>query len=409
VSPPQSADDFWANRPCSSVGRINQGVTFLEGWYDGSIILVGKQEEKARVNVWSFLKPFAWGVWLMMFATIFFSGMIYFWMEWYNEDSDLQELGKVPTENIYFAALSFIGQISFQPGTDYARVFTLSLAFWGLLMASAYTANLASFLVVQNTPSLAISSVSDAVEARLSMCVKDSSVSDTLVSDAHPGAILVRKKIEDDIFFGVIRGECTLAITNVGTWDNYKDRSEVNPGCQIDWIGRVFKFIQAGFASLSDSGTLCSSLIKDVLNVHLTEMNEDGSIQQAWRRHLEETSDISCNSDTQDTNSDGSSQLSLQDMGGLFIIHYIVTVLAICMAVFTRWNTRRKSKEIPKLGTVEDGEEDANKDIPLNSLSEYQKQNEQLMQLSNQMRDVQATLNDLKRESDARRGEYKYE
>ena len=411
--------DLSCNSWSSSIGRINQGVTFLEGWYDGSIILVGKQETKARVNVWSFLMPFAWGVWLMMFVTIIFSGMVYFWMEWYNEDSDRQELGKMPTENIYFAALSFIGQISFKPGTDYARIFTLSLAFWGLLMASAYTANLASFLVVQNTPSLAIASVSDAVKARLSMCVKDSSVSDTLVSEAHPGAILVRKKIEDDIFFGVKRGECTLAITNVGTWDNYKERSDVNGGCQMDWIGRVFKFVQAGFASLSDSGTLCSSLIKDVLNVHLTEMKEDGFFEQAWRRHLEGTSDISCNSDTQDTDSDGSSQLSLQDMGGLFIIHYIVTALAICMAIFTRWNTRRKLKETAKLGTVEDGKVGANKGIPVDRSFEqdsifhhdnmYQKQNEQLMQLSDQMRDVLALINDLKSESDVRRGEYKYE
>lgn len=411
--------DLSCNSWSSSIGRINQGVTFLQGWYDGSIILVGKQETTDKVNVWSFLMPFAWGVWLMMFVTIVFSGFVYYWMEWYNEDSDRQDLGKMPTENIYFAALSFIGQIQFMPATDYARIFTLSCAFWGLLMASAYTANLASFLVANNTPSLAIASVGDAVSARLPICVKDSSVSDTLVTDAHPGAILVPKRIEDDIFFGVNRGECTLALTNVGTWDNYKERSVVNGNCQLDWIGRVFKFIEAGFASLSDSGTLCSSLIKDVLNVHLAEMKEDGFIEEAWQRHLERTSDIKCTTATQDTDSD-SSQLSLQDMGGLFIIHYMVTALAICMAVFTKWNKKRKLKEIAKRSgdiaianvapggpkTVEDGTVGAGKGIPVDM---YQKQSEQLTQLSSQMRDILALMNDLKNESDERRGEYKYE
>jgi hypothetical protein len=47
-------------------------------------------------------------------------------------------------ETVFFAALAITGETRFQPSTNYAKLFVFSLAFWSLMIGSAYTANLVS-------------------------------------------------------------------------------------------------------------------------------------------------------------------------------------------------------------------------------------------------------------------------
>lgn len=424
--------DIAAAQWARTLSRINRGISFPDGWYDGSVIMVGIQDtSSSSLNVWSFLEPFTAGVWVMIGVTILISGLIYWWMEWFNEDSDRQELGNKPTETIFFAALAFTGEPNFQPSTDFARIFVISLAFWCLLTSSAYTANLASFLVTQNTPSLRVESVGDAVKAGLSMCVFAGTMPDISVSEAHPGAKLVRKDIEDDVFLGVADGECDLAITSVGSWDRYRGRSLVNANCNLAWVGRIFRFSEGGFATRGDSGTLCTNLVRDAFNLHLLEMEQEGFIEKAWERELERTSDIDCDASgsSDNTENDDSSQLGLQDMGGLFIIHYGLSVLAILMALYTKRNNQGKLRRMASgLGmhhrTTKEHAEKTDEDNPLDQLSVdngmpvtgsshrltqsqfdslYKQQSEQLAILSDQMKDMVTKLNTVRNDSEVMR------
>lgn len=113
--------------------RINRGTAFPQGFVDGSIILVGrapKADGRKSLNLWSFLLPFSWDCWLLIALTFVISGLIYFWMERTNHNSDRQELESQPIETIFFSALTFIGDIKFQPSTNYARLFVFTLALW---------------------------------------------------------------------------------------------------------------------------------------------------------------------------------------------------------------------------------------------------------------------------------------
>lgn len=265
-------------------------------------------------------------------------------VELFNKDSDRQELQNKPTETIFFAALSFTGDIKFEPSTDYARLFVFGLAFWSLLMASAYTANLASFLVVENTPSLQVESVEEAVALKLPMCVPAGTISESEVSEAYGDRGPIFKRFpagegEEAIYQGVTRGECTVALTTVGSWDEYRRNSQANGECRLSWVGRVEKFIQAGLATFSDSGTLCTSLIRDVLNLHLSEMEADRFIQDAWQKQI-----TAANNSDNAGKEDSNTRLSLTDMGGLFIFFYSLTGIAICMALIQKWNHQRKLK-----------------------------------------------------------------
>jgi hypothetical protein len=330
--------------------RINQGAVFPEGFVDSSIIMVGKQTNESKLNLWSFLEPFSWQVWLMILGTFIVSGIIYLWMEWIDEDSDRQVLGHKPTEVIYFSALTFIGDNKFQPKTDFARLFITALSFFSLMVGSAYTANLASFLVVQNTPSLQVQTIGEAVQAGFRLCVVAGSAAEGLIVDAYPSAKLFRvdpsEQGEAGVFHGVVRGDCKIAVTSVSKWDFFKGNSAFNPDCQLDWVGRVFKFIPGGLVMHSDSGTFCTSLIRDVFNLHLLEMEEDGLTASLVEKYEKATSDQTCDSGSGEGYvevDDSSRQLGLQDMGGLFIVFYGLVLITVIMAL-AKWILARKEK-----------------------------------------------------------------
>jgi hypothetical protein len=78
-------------------------------------------------------------------------------------------------------------------------------------------------------------------------------------------------------------------------------------------LGQVLKLVSAGFTTISDLSTLCTSLIQDVFNLHMLEMKEDGFVDRAWHKHLEQNIDINYNASI-DLNNDESTQLSPKDM-----------------------------------------------------------------------------------------------
>lgn len=338
-----------------TLDRAASGSSFVEGHIDSSIIMVGMSaSEQPSLSMFSFLAPFTWQVWLMTLLTILLAGGVYQWMEWINGESDRQQLGDKPTETIFFAALSFNGDIKFEPSTDYARIFVLTLAFWGMILSSAYTANLASFLVAKNTPALQVETVGDAVFANLPMCVLLGTAMESEVRKAYPRAnlILIDPRSEYDIYSEVLRGRCTLAVTTLWEWDKTRVDGTSNIDCQLQWIGRVFRFSKSSFATFSDSGNLCSNLIRDVLSLHISRLLDDGTIQEILDEYLSSLQTIECRaaggesldsgeSDDSDGSGDDIQSLSLQDMGGLFIVVYISGALC-CIAALVLWYRKKR-------------------------------------------------------------------
>ena len=356
--------------------RISLGVDYPEGWYDASYVLVGmKQDEEASqggeevFNPWSWLSPFDYGVWALIMLTIIFSGLIYNFLEYIDPYSDKQRLKNKPLETIYLSAMGFAGHMEFEARTQPARIFTFSLAMWSLLMAAAYTANLASFLVVKNSvPQIQIDSIEDVIRQQLPICVYKSSASHNELIREYPEAVVVEKALEEDTFKGIINGQCTVALASLASWQNWERNPDVNEGCQLEWIGRKYKNRPAGFATLTDSRTKCTSFISDVINVHMLRMKEEGFIQKAWEQYLSRsTASSDCKSSSGTTTSDhengggrqrrhlkaaaarnaagaqaasGSQlenqRLNVKNMGGIFLMHGVFSMIAIVSALIMR-------------------------------------------------------------------------
>lgn len=323
------------------MARNALGISFPQGWYDGSIILVTKRpnEDRQKFAAFLWLRPFSDSVWILILLSIVASGVVYWVLELIDHKSDRARLQNSPLENIFLSAVTFTGHFEFQPRTNASRLFTISLTFWALMTAAAYTANLASFLVVEHTPTISIESIEDAVRMRAPICVLASTQTDNAVTNAFPNARLVRKRQEEDVYHGVSTGECTVAATTASAWNYYERQSQVNGACELQWVGRVFRNVPAGFGMRSDSGTLCTSLIRDVMNLHLLEMKQDGFMDEAWDDYLARVSDTDCgagsDSDLASSDEQTQQQLDLESMGGVFVFHFGLSFVAIVMALFS--------------------------------------------------------------------------
>ena len=333
--------------------RRNLGVSFPEPWLDASTIMVSLKEpmQDDVFETFLFLKPFTNAVWGLIIATVFASGFVYWILELIDKKADKERLSNNPLENIYLTAISLTGQFEFAPRTAASQLFAVSVAFMALIVASAYTANLASNLVVQKQPLSPIQTLGDAVRMQVPICVWATTGTDALVTKAFPNGRFVRKPTAQGVFEGVLSGECRVAASDLPSWDYYSGRVDVNGDCRLDWIGRTYKFTKAGFAVAADSGTRCTSLIRDVINLHMGEMKLDGFVDEAYEAYLAQQAEIDCDNQGDVGSSENSNQLGLKNMGGIFTFHFGISVVAIIIAL-VRAQLRKKRKAAERAATM---------------------------------------------------------
>lgn len=62
----------------------------------------------------------------------------------------------------------------------------------------------------------------------------------------------------------------------------------------LDFTVSAVKNYHGGFATKADSGTLCTGLVRDVLNWHMENMIKDGFLEAAWNREYKRKQDMNC-------------------------------------------------------------------------------------------------------------------
>ena len=334
-----------------TTSRIANEISFPEGWYDASIILVhAEKEEDLSLNIWSFLLPFQPMVWFVIVISVVVSGLLYYFLERLDASSDARQLEGSPTGAVYYSFISFVGHNEFKPQTNAARLIAFSLAFWALITGAAYTANLASFLVARRQPEESIQSVQDAILMRAPICVQDNVALDQYVTNRYPSAVLRRKQTEGAVFEAVVSGECPVGLVPNFSFETYRRSGQINSECSLAWKGRVERYVPSGLATLVDTGSLCTSLVGFVLDYHLLEMQTDGFIERAWENYLERIGDINCpNSDSTVGNveeDEDTYSLSIQEMSGIFIVHGIFCSFAVLIASIQYIRKKRRGGNV---------------------------------------------------------------
>jgi hypothetical protein len=326
--------DFAADWYSYQASRLRLGLTFPESWFDSSIILVGPKDPvpEKSLNLWSWLLPFSWDVWVMMGVTVLVGG-ISFYLIVVNDPREKKCFPNNANDSLFVAAMAVTKKILHKPYNTPARVVCFAASIWAVIISSAYTANLASALVARNEPSIVINGVDDAVRYGLKICTFAGGSQETELRSAYPQAKIVGQTNAIDLYAGIARGECAVTLTGKSSWDLARYQNDVNPKCELDWIGRTFTDVPAGFTMYADSGTLCTNLLRDVMSLHFREMKSDGFISQAWNELYTRTSTVTCNPEGEDQeetkDEEVPGQMTMLELGGIFILYYAVMFLAL--------------------------------------------------------------------------------
>jgi hypothetical protein len=321
--------NWWLELP----SRVNRGVTFPKGWYDASIIIIAREKPtKSQFNTFSWSRPFTTNVWILLGITLFLTAIVSLLLEETVtlpnfELAEIEKLSSKITLYIYKCFITFTGHMDLDTRTKPGHLVGFSLSFFAMLMLSAYTANLASFLVNKNSPQSEVYTVGDIVNQRKSMCILDAAKKEAIMAQ-YPQALFVKKDSEVDAIKGLINFECDYAISGISGWEELKNNQVINEGCALKRVGQIFKHYEAGFAMRSDSGVHCTSLLREVFHIHFLEMHDNGFIRERWGNHIQRNQvgpTCSAEADTEE-NSD---ILTVTNVGGIFVIHAICLFIAI--------------------------------------------------------------------------------
>jgi len=328
--------------------RLADNILFPEYWYDGSLILVKKTVEVGGAFPWNAVfDPFTYGVWLLVLATAFITSISYYAIDYIGRDGDINKMEVSIRESLYQSLLSLTGHYNLDPKQVGNRMIALSTYFFSLIIIATYTANLASFLVVRNTPAAVINNMQDVIKNDMSVCVLRGATSETFMRERYNTVRLVGKESILDTYLGVDSGDCDMVLTTTGTWDTKKGDIVYNEDCQKEWVGRHVQFIDAGF-SLRDSSKLCSSLVRDVFSLHLLEMKLDKTYESIWNTHIANSETNNCQDIEASEDGSDLASLSVKNVGGIFIVHLIALVVSFAI---TMYNSFQRKRQVELAGT----------------------------------------------------------
>jgi len=344
--------DIGADWFYSTAERAALGLKYPKAWYDGSAIMVGNKKISNDTNQgfkWdSWTRPFTPWVWICMAATLLLTGII---LVFVNHSSDVRSFLS-PT--IYQAFMVFTGHYDIIQKTAPGQIISFSLSFFAMLMLSAYTANLASFLVVNKIPS-EIDGNEILTRTGSKICILKGSAVTEIIKKDFPNAILIEKATSGAALTAIDNVECDFGVTNVGIWRDAVVSNKYNEDCNLVQIGGTIKSYESGFILKADSNDRCTSFIADVIDIHMKLMHEDGFTYRAWGKHVGRNRDVDCSfASDEDDDEDDDMQLSLINVGGIFVLHACFLVVAIVGSLLTRRIKNASTRLLRSITSFED-------------------------------------------------------
>jgi hypothetical protein len=216
-----------------------------------------------------------------------------------------------------------------------------------LVIGAAYTANLASFLVAEQFALGSVSSISEAVSSGHRICIGVGGSTNQIKRD-HPTADLLYSTSETQIYDNLRTGKCSFAIISQADLDQLSFSKTNNEDCSLAGVPTTTKelSISGGVVVLDDSA--CSIVIRQTIGLHLFEMASNGFIKDAWQKFYREIQKdgFSCVENSSGTDKQ-SQRLDEKDMGGIFVVHFGVSLVALVAAARTYFTKQRRERPGP--------------------------------------------------------------
>lgn len=127
---------YWTPSP----KRMNAGIDFVDGFYDGTLIMTRINDgAEYKIDWFSFTRPFEPKVWYMIIAVIIFSSICHRLIEQFGGSYDSNVTFRTwAMTNLYLSFINATGNYEYQPKSLGGRIFGVFFALWGLLLTGNY-------------------------------------------------------------------------------------------------------------------------------------------------------------------------------------------------------------------------------------------------------------------------------
>lgn len=276
--------DVYANNWYSDTpARRTAGIGFMNELVDASVVLVVLQAPgRAAYDIWQFLVPFEWPVWVGLLGLITINAMLHCWVEPLRGPVAAAEGDKINVvvrlwDVTYYSFLSFTQGGFLRPKSLSAMVLFAGYTFFLLIILAAYTAALTSSLFSSAQTATTLKGIVDANSQQSVICgLVGTTAIQALQLYPQITTVAVQSNLPADLLSALAAGECDGAVIGRSDLDIYSQIAASNPGCNLLVAGDPLVSIAGAWPYAVDFSKYCTSLVEATMSAIIVGMKQDG-------------------------------------------------------------------------------------------------------------------------------------
>eukprot|EP00435_Cladocopium_sp_Y103_P046194 s1236_g13.t1 len=331
--------------------RMAFGAYSPYGFLDAGFMMVVMPPEVKNFTlneVFSFLAPFTPGVWISFIGLTVLTGLAFQCLEASKNIDDYPD-GSSRLRNSPSSILKSAGHVTgaggFKPKTFAGKILVTSWTWSVLLILSAYTANLASFLVAKAEQSAGFASAKQAVALEKTFVLSMGAPDEEWFSSKFPNyPNLISENGLLSKGTALLEGKADVAILPRFEYDQAKQMADLNPRCTMKTVGEPLISFQSGWMVGIDDATMCTVVVRDVLTLWFLHLDLDGMLGYIINKALTPVERCTESIEVpQDLN-----KIEMSNMLGIISVHILGFIVAMFLYVVDMVARRRRAVTPPQ-------------------------------------------------------------
>ena len=301
-------------------------VDFSSSIYDNSVRIIGRQSTSQRIDLFAYLTPFSFRLWITLLIVLFYSATLVFILERQENDA-LQERSIISAMalSVWYTFGTMTGYgADFHVQTAGGRLLCMGLYILSIILVATYTANLASDLTLSRSQNI-ISGIDDIKNGKIPY-----SRIGILVGSAHEAYFLREVsrgsrtfyplKALDEIYRFLLDDKIDVAIMDGGVLE-YATNTKY---CNLSLIGAAFDSSIYGIVMPKQW------LYAQELDIHILALRESGSLDDLTRKWFSAKTCV----DSSAANT--STSIKIEAVAGLFLTFAVISILAVILFLWLK-------------------------------------------------------------------------
>ncbi|CAF1263486.1 unnamed protein product [Rotaria sordida] len=294
-------------------------VGFSNGIFDNSLRIIMRKSSDINVDLLAFLKPFSRNLWILVFCTFIYAGILMCIIERKdNEDIESQSILSQFVLSVWYCYGNIVGYgVEFNASTAAGRFLTAGLYILSLILVASYTANLASDLIIANSQGI-ISGIDDIkngkippnrIGIRVGTASEEYYLSEISKGNKNYHPLLTQQQMYNDLLAG------TIDVSFLD--DGIAQYMTNNIYCNLTLVGDGFDVGIFGIV------TPRQWLFAQDLDVNILSLRETGDLENLRQKWFEQKL---CSDSTVT-----STAIEIEAVSGLFVTFAVISVLSLLL------------------------------------------------------------------------------